>query len=207
MSRELMHSVKQISYGSLEQSVEMMAQIFQGLFFDFVDQKMGGLLVLDNKLDFIAGNEKGREICNTLFPYSGQANTSCIRTAQLIKKNFQLGYFQFDVEAKDNDGVFDFSLFPKALGQDKSLNCYLCTVGEKGAVSPMNLKSNQYYGLLTKRQVEVVELMAAGMSNKEIAESLVISEHTVHKHLENVREKLGVSNRVGILNKLNLMYA
>ncbi len=207
MGRELIHSVKKVSYGGLEEGAWMLAQIFQELFFDYVGQKVDGLLILDNKLDFLAGNERGMAVCKYLFPLADAVNTSCIRTAQIIKKNFQLGYFQFDVESRNHDGVFDFSLLPKTLGQDKSLNCYLCTVEEKGTASQTNRIASQYYGLLTKRQIEVVELMAAGMSNREIAEKLTISEHTVHKHLENVREKLGVNNRVGIVNKLNLMYS
>lgn len=202
-----MHSVNKISYGSLEQSVEMMAQIFQELFFDSVDQKVNGLLVLDNRLEYIAGNERGKEICRILFPTFREADASCIRTAKLIKQNYQIGCFQFDMESGNSKQVFDFSLFPKSLGQDRSLDCYLCTVADRNADAATGFCSSRYYGLLTRRQIEVVELMAAGKSNREIAEILVISEHTVHKHLENIRSRLGVNNRVGILNKLNLMYA
>jgi DNA-binding CsgD family transcriptional regulator len=48
---------------------------------------------------------------------------------------------------------------------------------------------------LTLRELEVLRLVAAGGSNREIAESLVISEHTVARHLQNIFSKLGVSSR------------
>jgi ATP/maltotriose-dependent transcriptional regulator MalT len=40
-----------------------------------------------------------------------------------------------------------------------------------------------------------VQLVARGTSNQQIAESLVLSEHTVHRHISNVLGKLGVSSR------------
>jgi DNA-binding CsgD family transcriptional regulator len=48
---------------------------------------------------------------------------------------------------------------------------------------------------LTPRQVEVLRLVAAGKSNREIAASLVISEHTVARHVQNIFAALGVSSR------------
>src|SRR5919106_71949 len=50
------------------------------------------------------------------------------------------------------------------------------------------------YGL-TPRQVEVLRLLAAGRSNREIAASLVISEHTVARHVQNIFATLRVSSR------------
>jgi DNA-binding CsgD family transcriptional regulator len=48
---------------------------------------------------------------------------------------------------------------------------------------------------LTDRELEVLRLVAAGRSNREISATLVISEHTVARHLQNIFAKLGVSSR------------
>ncbi len=48
---------------------------------------------------------------------------------------------------------------------------------------------------LTAREIEVLGLVASGRSNSEIAAALVISEHTVARHLQNIFGKLGVSTR------------
>jgi pimeloyl-ACP methyl ester carboxylesterase/DNA-binding CsgD family transcriptional regulator len=48
---------------------------------------------------------------------------------------------------------------------------------------------------LTRRETEVLRLVAAGLSNREIASSLVLSEHTVHRHVANILRKLAQSTR------------
>jgi len=48
---------------------------------------------------------------------------------------------------------------------------------------------------LTARELEVLALVAAGRTNREIATALFISDHTVRRHLQNVFAKLGVSSR------------
>ena len=48
---------------------------------------------------------------------------------------------------------------------------------------------------LTRRELEVLQLVAAGKSNREIAATLVISERTVARHLQNIFAKLRVSSR------------
>ena len=48
---------------------------------------------------------------------------------------------------------------------------------------------------LTNRELEILELVAGRLSNKEIAAKLVISEHTVKNHLKNILSKLHVRSR------------
>jgi DNA-binding NarL/FixJ family response regulator len=49
--------------------------------------------------------------------------------------------------------------------------------------------------VLTERETEVLELLAAGKSNKEIAAELVIAEKTARTHVSNILSKLGVASR------------
>jgi ATP/maltotriose-dependent transcriptional regulator MalT len=61
-------------------------------------------------------------------------------------------------------------------------------VGEvEGAVTPL--------AELTPREREILGLVVAGLTNRQIAERLVISEHTVHRHVANVLRKLDVPSR------------
>ncbi len=48
---------------------------------------------------------------------------------------------------------------------------------------------------LTARETEVLRLVSTGMSNREIASTLVLSEHTVHRHIANILRKLAQSTR------------
>jgi ATP/maltotriose-dependent transcriptional regulator MalT len=48
---------------------------------------------------------------------------------------------------------------------------------------------------LTPREAEVLRLVASGKTNRDVAVELVISEHTVGRHLQNIYAKLGVSTR------------
>ncbi|MDH3475274.1 MAG: response regulator transcription factor [Rhodospirillales bacterium] len=54
--------------------------------------------------------------------------------------------------------------------------------------------------LLTPREIEIARLVAAGLSNKEIARELSITEGTVKVHVHNIYEKLGIDGRVELAN-------
>ncbi len=52
--------------------------------------------------------------------------------------------------------------------------------------------------ILTPREIEIVRLVARGMSNREIGANLLITEGTVKIHLHNIYKKLGIDNRVDL---------
>jgi NarL family two-component system response regulator LiaR len=62
--------------------------------------------------------------------------------------------------------------------------------------SPFLLNENRRGSLgITRREMEVLELMAQGLSNQEIAAKLFVSENTVKTHLSRVFDKLGARRR------------
>jgi DNA-binding NarL/FixJ family response regulator len=52
---------------------------------------------------------------------------------------------------------------------------------------------------LTSREMQVIALIVAGYTNKDLARKLRISEHTAKHHLTNVFDKLGVSTRLELV--------
>jgi DNA-binding NarL/FixJ family response regulator len=53
--------------------------------------------------------------------------------------------------------------------------------------------------LLTRREEEVVHLVADGLKNREIAEKLQIKEHSIRNYIYRIFDKLGVSSRVELI--------
>lgn len=52
---------------------------------------------------------------------------------------------------------------------------------------------------LTQRELEVITLIAEGLTNKEIADQLCLSSHTVMTHRKNMMSKLGITNTAGLV--------
>ncbi|MGE5658404.1 MAG: helix-turn-helix domain-containing protein [Actinomycetota bacterium] len=52
---------------------------------------------------------------------------------------------------------------------------------------------------LSDRELQVVELVAAGLTNQEIAEELEISKRTVDNHISNILTKTATDNRVALV--------
>ena len=53
--------------------------------------------------------------------------------------------------------------------------------------------------ILSAREIEVITLIAEGMTNVEISDKLFLSKHTVNTHRKNIMNKLGVKNTAGIV--------
>jgi len=74
---------------------------------------------------------------------------------------------------------------------------YFLAPGEVGAlVRAIRAPHGTAPGVLTPRELDIVRGVVKGLSNKEIASSLDISEQTVKNYLRNIFEKLNVGNRV-----------
>jgi ATP/maltotriose-dependent transcriptional regulator MalT len=81
-----------------------------------------------------------------------------------------------------------------SMHMDAARTCFE-TLGAVPDLERLRLLEQPVTGPLSAREREVLELIAAGNTNREIANALVISERTVARHLSNIFAKLGVSSR------------
>jgi len=157
----------------------------------------------------------------------GLRSQNSLKIVKLIKQSFQetkiivmdLIPLQADVFEYVQAGVSGFML------KDINVSEFLKTIRSvnKGArVLPPNLTGslfsqiveNAIDGLkpsvineavrMTKREKQVIELIADGSTNKEIAQNLHLSTHTVKSHVHNILEKLSLNTRVQIAKHAHL---
>jgi DNA-binding NarL/FixJ family response regulator len=66
---------------------------------------------------------------------------------------------------------------------------------ERTAALVRNLRGGQKPSALTTRELEVATLVAEGLTNRQIADRLVISERTAQNHVQHILTKLGFTSR------------
>ena len=80
-------------------------------------------------------------------------------------------------------------------------------LGRNDREAPLRLKDGDAFSLclesygLTSREGEIVRLLIEGRTNEEIAAALFISNHTVKNHIHNIYKKLGIGNRVQLIQR------
>jgi ATP/maltotriose-dependent transcriptional regulator MalT len=82
------------------------------------------------------------------------------------------------------------------------------SVGLIGGDRRLTGKSDEPFEPLSQREMRILQLVSAGLSNQEIALALFVSANTVKTHLKRIYFKLSVSNRVEAVEKahrLNLL--
>jgi DNA-binding NarL/FixJ family response regulator len=52
---------------------------------------------------------------------------------------------------------------------------------------------------ISQRELEIIQLIAEGYTNTEIAEKLFLSTHTVNTHRKNIMQKLGINNTAALV--------
>lgn len=69
-------------------------------------------------------------------------------------------------------------------------------LAEGGPLRPVVTTAPEPEPQITRRELEILRLVAGGLSNKEIGRELSITEGTVKNHIHNALEKLGMTNRI-----------
>ncbi|MDO9534328.1 MAG: LuxR C-terminal-related transcriptional regulator [Bacillota bacterium] len=173
----------------------------------FSKQTPTGLIIFDKSLKVHFLNEKAKEVCEDVMQgEKTQTPQQFIKSLLAEKTNWQSGfkktilstslthytirilpaihyYFHFKE-------LFMVCIQPDIISTKKQIPGEV-TVSED---TP-----------LTKRERDILELLMKGMKNKEIADALFLSVHTVKTHMQNIFKKMDVTNRMSLYHKMNLL--
>ncbi len=87
------------------------------------------------------------------------------------------------------------SVMNGAIWIDPSIAQFILEIMQSNITDTLTQEQSTYDFDLTAREKDILKLVAAGKSNKEIADELILSIHTVKNHLKNILQKLCVEDR------------
>lgn len=109
---------------------------------------------------------------------------------------FSLHHSDFDVLCKCVERVNHGQIWANSEELGWVLDAF---TGNSAQLAPLKVINAAGDNLLSKREEEVVRLLMNGLSNREIAQELSLSEHTIKNYLFRIFDKLGVSSRTELL--------
>ena len=174
-----------------------------------------GRVVLWNRaaeriLGWSAKEVLGRSCCEVLVGSDVNGNRLCYQgchVMSLVEQGEGVQHFEMQARAKTGKSVWlDISILeaPAASG-GRSMTVHLFRdvtatralldlVGER--LAPSVASNGNAASLLTRRELEILQLMASGANTKVLAERLHVSQATIRNHAQNIFAKLGVHSRL-----------
>jgi non-specific serine/threonine protein kinase len=110
---------------------------------------------------------------------------------------------QWQVRALRDLGTTAYST-ALAEGRQRALEEAVAVAASTAAAASASARARDPEAALTRREQEVAALLARGLTNRNIAQALVISEGTVRTHVQRVLDKLGLKSRVQLAGSLEL---
>jgi DNA-binding NarL/FixJ family response regulator len=129
------------------------------------------------------------------FPHAHFLAIANYQNNRLIAKALNSGVTSHLLKDCEQEEVVD-AIFKTAKGEKILCGRIASAVLENGSAK------NEYScaGLnISDREMEIIKLIAEGLSNKEVADKLFLSTHTVTTHRKNIMNKLGVNNTAGLV--------
>ena len=154
------------------------------------------LVLMDIDMPVMNGIDALKEISRR-FPSVKVIILSMHSEAGMIKSLMDLGASGYLLKSCSQDELLT-AIRKVAGGQSYfSQDVTLSLLGAKSRERAINEPRNE---ILTERETEILKLIVAGFSNKEVGEKLFISHRTVDTHRTNLMKKLNVSNIAGLIS-------
>ncbi|WP_432664981.1 LuxR C-terminal-related transcriptional regulator [Wukongibacter baidiensis] len=162
-----------------------------------------GVIILDNNFEVIDFNEASKEICNYISEsYDCGEGFECIINlifSRVTKSRLNSNNTIFIPLESYNIELIPIFITNMYDELERFFYLYITNIETEKIVKLE--KARRKYNL-TKRESEVVDLVLEGLRNKEIADKLHVSPHTIKTHIENIFKKMEINNRVLINHKV-----
>ncbi len=119
-----------------------------------------------------------------------------LQSNEIISKGLKIGVTSHLLKDCDQDEIVE-AIYKTAKGEK-----FMCGKIANAVLNEKTVNTAEYscQGMnISDREMEIITLIAEGYSNKEVADKLFLSTHTVTTHRKNIMNKLGVNNTAGLV--------
>jgi DNA-binding NarL/FixJ family response regulator len=149
-------------------------------------------------IDYTSANFslEGLEMIIKKYPEAKLLAITDVQSNAVISKALKTGVTSHLLKDCDQDEIVE-AIYKTARGQQFMCGKIVTSALEE---KPANAVEYTCEGLnISEREMEIIRLIAEGLSNKEVADKLFLSTHTVTTHRKNIMNKLGVNNTAGLV--------
>lgn len=151
-------------------------------------------------IDYTSANfsVEGLQQISNKYPKAKILAITELQSNEVIAKGFKMGINSYLLKECEQDEIVE-AIYKTVQGEK-----FMCGKIANAIVNDKSLlaDSNEYSckGMkISVREMEIITLIAEGYSNKEVADKLFLSTHTVTTHRKNIMNKLGVNNTAGLV--------
>lgn len=131
------------------------------------------------------------------FPKSQLLAITLVQSNRIVARAFHLGVVSHLLKECDQDEIME-AIYKTAKGE--KFVCGRIVEAILNGTKPTTISDYNCDGInVSEREMEVIKLIAEGLSNKEVADKLFLSTHTVTTHRKNIMAKLGLNNTAGLV--------
>jgi len=174
-------------------SIQVVAEASSGLeCLQLLEKSSPNLIFMDIRMPGISGIEATRLVCQK-YPHVKVIMLTIYEDDQYVTGAIQAGAKGYVLKNVSRDELIKIigHVMEDQAFLDPSVTPPIFSRLQRGTRTPAQAKKS----LLTRRELEVLKGIVAGHTDRTIAHSLFISEHTVRSHIKSLFRKLGVSSR------------
>lgn len=166
-----------------------------------------GFLIFDSSLNIHYINDAAVDFCRDFAASGTLKNPGKVFLEQFLSMDTGLQPGLKKTILSPSLKQFSVNILPTVYHRIKGMEYYTACI----IPSDFTLKSyldgdEDSQSVFSRRETEILNLVREGLDNREIAEKLFLSVHTVKTHLQNIYKKAGVKNRTSLCYKANTYY-